>query len=407
MHDERARRAVGLRLLELQRKHGRIPRRVLALLARRLEVTERTLRNWLAAARAGTQDRRGRPAHSPATHSAAFRRVARAWKDGGRSCGEDHVHAALGGEVPLRVVREHLRRMKARWRQRRRRCRSRDRVSTAVQARDTLWSLDGTHMGRDSAGEVQGEALRDPASTSALSLSVGRPSTGVEVVALLERTSAERGGPPLVLTVDCGSNYASWEVRDWADQHHVVILQSLPRVPEHNAWVERGHRELKEDAELGKGTVLEPLPCRRWTLIGGHQDIVEGWHRSTEAHDPAREAGADAGKVVSRSELPRWCQRLARSVQVLNECRARSSRGGWTASALDAVLPRGDHLVGREGFHRAVCTNVELAVLAAPNARARRRARRNAILCTLESYGLVRRTRGGRPWSSPISETHA
>jgi hypothetical protein len=278
-------------------------------------------------------------------------------------------------------------------------------VSTVVQARDVLWSLDATHMGRDAGGEVQGEALRDPASTSALSVSVGRPSTGADVVALLDRTSAARGGPPLVLCVDCGSNYASSEVRHWVDQHRVVLLQSLPRVPEHNAWVERGHRELKEDAELGKGTVLEPLPCRRWTTIEGHQDVVEGWHEPTEGLDHAREAGAKTRKVNSRGELPRWCRRLARSMRVLNECRARSSRGGWTASALDAVLPRGDHLVGREGFHRAVCENVEQAVLAAPNARARRRARRNAILCTLESYGLVRRTRGGRPWTAPKAES--
>lgn len=407
MHDESTRRAAGQRLLELELRLGRFPGRVLALLARRLDVTERTLRNWLEAARTGTSGRRGRPAHAAEVFAATHRRVARVWKDLGRSSGEAAVHAALEGLVPLRVVRVHLRRMKARLRRRRRACRERDRVTAVVQARDVIWSLDATHLGRDAGGEVQAEALRDAASASALSVSVGRPSSGAEVVALLERTAEERGGAPLALAVDCGSNYASGEVGAWAVANTVVVLQSLPRVPQHNAWVERGHRELKEDSELGKGTVLEAMPCRRWTIVEGQQDVVEGWYASTEASDLDPEAGASGNKAVSRSDLPRWCQRLAHSVTVLNKCRPRASRGGWTARELDAALPRGDDLVGREGFHRTVCRNVEIAVLAAPNARARRRARRDAILCTLETYGLVRRTRGGRPWSQPISETQA
>ncbi len=61
----------------------------------------------------------------------------------------------------------------------------------------------------------------------------------------------------------------------------------------------------------------------------------------------------------------------------------------------------------RESFHRTVCRNVELAELGAVDKRAKRRARRNAVLCTLEEHGLVRRTRGGRPWSQPEPESQA
>jgi transposase InsO family protein len=317
------------------------------------------------------------------------------------------VYDALEGAVARRVVRRLLVLLKARRRLRRRQGEERDRVSILVQARDVLWSLDATHLGRDANGEVQAEALRDPASTSALSLSAGRPSTGKEVVRLLEHTAQERGGEPLVLAIDGGSNYRSEEVRQWADEHKVVLLKSEPRVPQHNAWVERGHRELKEDAELGRGCVLEALPCARWTVIGGHRELVDGWSGATEGSDLAREAGADTRKVACEGELPGWCKRLKRSMVVLNEHRARSSRGGFTAYALDAVLPRGDHWVCRESFHRTVCRNVELAELGAKDKRARRRARRNAILCTLEEHGLVRRTRGGRPWSHPKPESQA
>ncbi len=309
--------------------------------------------------------------------------------------------------MPRRVVRRQLARLKARFRQRQRARRTRDRVSVRVQARDVIWSLDATHLGRDDEGEVQAESLRDAASTSALSVSVGRPSSGAEVVELLGCTTKERGGPPLVLAVDGGSNYACAEVACWAATNAVVILKSLPHTPEHNAWVERGHRELKEDAELGKGTHLEPLPCSRWTMVWGGGERMDGLRVTKQESSSTSKTHLGEAKDARGGDLPRWCRRLARSVHALNERRARPSRGGWTARALDAVLPRGDDLVGRASLYQAVCREVEIAVEAAPTARAKRRARRNAILCTLESYGLVRRTRGKEPWSKPNVESQA
>lgn len=300
----------------------------------------------------------------------------------------------LGGAVPLRVVRRHLRRLKARHRLRERQREERGRVSIFVQARDVGWSLDATHLGRDEGGEVQGESLRDPASASAMSVSVGRPSTGAEVVTLLERTSAERGGPPLLLFVDGGSNYATPEVVNWCKVNMVILVRSEPRTPQHNPWVERGHRELKEDAGLGKGCVLEPLPCERWTVIGGHLEIVDS-------------AGDGAGVSTAGLRLPSWCRRMQRALVALNELRTRASRGGMTASALDAALPRGDDLVCRESLYRKVCRDIELAEQGARSLRARLRARRNVALRIFEEHGLVRRTRGGRPWSHPNSESQA
>ena len=39
-------------------------------------------------------------------------------------------------------------------------------------------------------------------------------------------------------------------------RERVVHLRSLPRTPQHNAWVERANGELKLETGLGKGTVL-------------------------------------------------------------------------------------------------------------------------------------------------------
>jgi len=162
----------------------------------------------------------------------------------------------------------------------------------------------------------------------ALSLSVGRPSTGDEVVTLLERTRKERGGPPLLFFVDGGSNYSALEVVSWCEINMVILLRSEPRTAQHNSREERGRRELKEDAELGKKSVLEPLPCKRWTVLGGRLEIVDGGEGGEEDANPSL-------------RLPSWCRRTQRAMAALNELRTRPSRGGMTASALDAALPPG------------------------------------------------------------------
>ena len=77
--------------------------------------------------------------------------------------------------------------------------------------------------------------------------------------------------------------------------------------------------------------------------------------------------------------------------------RVRPSRGGFTAAQLDSSLPRAEDLVDRDRFYEAACTAIDSAVLGIDNPRARRRAEREAIWCTLEQLGLVTRTRGRRP----------
>jgi len=80
----------------------------------------------------------------------------------------------------------------------------------------------------------------------------------------------------------------------------VILLRSEPRTAQHNSREERGRRELKEDAELGKKSVLEPLPCKRWTVLGGHLEIVDGGEGGEEDANP-------------RLRLPSWCRRTQRS----------------------------------------------------------------------------------------------
>jgi transposase InsO family protein len=331
--------------------------------------------------------------------------VARAWKNQGRGSGEQKVWNRLGKTVPLREVRRHLRDLKARWRKVLARRLARDRVSMQVLARDAVWSMDATHLGRDRIGEVQGEVVKDCASTTLMSVSVGRPSDGDAVVAILNRVLAERGVLPLVLVTDNGPPYCSEVLEEWLDTRGVVHLFSLPHTPQHNASAERANGEIKEDTGLGKGVLLEALSCPRWTLVdAGPSTRGSNVEQGVESGQ-AGESAVRSTLGIALGWLPSWCRRLARAVLRMNACRVRSSRGHKTAAQLDGSLPRAEHLISRESFLRAVRKNVELAVLDTHNSRARRRAQREAILRTLELYGLVRRTRGGEPWTGPKAES--
>jgi transposase InsO family protein len=358
-----------------------------------------------AAASVGAKRTPGRPSALATTPRSLIWMVARTWRELGRASGEGTLLAALNGRVKVRAVRALLKRLKADRARFLRRRRERERTSLSVLARNAVWGLDATHLGRDQDDEVQGEVLKDCASTKLLSVSVGRPPDARAVITMLDCICTERGERPFVLMTDNGPVYRSGEVAQWCDRHGIVQLFTLPHTPQHNAVAERANGELKQETGLGKGCALEPLGCARWMVMDHVQRVWPmgmGAPVVFECGD-----GSESGQVQGgvRDLVPRWCRQLACSVQRLNESRPRASRAYMTASRLDAILPSGDDLVCRESFLRAVHRNVELAVRDAPNARARRRARREATLCTLESFGLARRTRGGRPWPAAKEES--
>jgi hypothetical protein len=68
------------------------------------------------------------------------------------------------------------------------------------------------------------------------------------------------------------------------------------------------------------------------------------------------------------------------------------------------ILPHWDSRTSRENFHRAALEAIEQALARAPSKRVRRSFVREAIYTTLERFGLVKRTRGGRPLPGPNPE---
>lgn len=393
---------LGVRL----REDGRVGRGVLDELARALDVTPRTLRNWKRqAARVGPVRPPWRPARFDADSDELVARVEDAWRGQGTSSGERVVFEALGCEVPLRLVRCILRKLKAEHRVRARERIESERVHVEVLARDAVWCLDATHLGRDGNGEVQGEVLKDACSSSLLMVSVGRPSTSAELIEALQPTYEARGTWPLVLMTDNGAVYCSEAFEAFLVQNGIVHLRNEPHTPQHNAVAERAHGEIKSETGLGKGSRLENLPCGRSTIVEGHQGAQDGIADPSQCPVWVEDAGAARTKAISEEHYPRWWRDVRDCVHRLNHTRLRATRGYRTAAELDRTRPRAETLVSREDFLRVARFTIDLAVHDASNARARRRARREAIYCTLETFGLVTRTRGGVPWTAQKAES--
>ena len=334
----------------LLRESHRLRRGDRAWLAALIGVSSRTLRGWSNhdASPVGP----GRPTHTPQQQRQALRAVSRQWKIEGHSAGWRPLADALP-QAPVRLVQSSLRQLKCRHRRREERRRWAQRQHVEILARDVLWSEDGTHLGRYLNRAVNAEVIKDAASCKTLDLRVlPRATTSADVIALLEGL-LRQGRLPLVLSTDNGSCYCSAEVEAWLAEHWVTHLRSLPHTPQHNAWVERAHGELKAESGLGKGVVLSS---------------------------------------VAEAE-----RRILQAREILDEHRLRARLGARTAAVIDRSLPSWEGVLDRRAFHDAVCRAREHAVLDTVGARARRKAEREATWRTLERYKLVRRTRGGAP----------
>jgi hypothetical protein len=333
------------------------------LFAELLGVSPRTLRKWRA--QAADPPVMGRPRLAEETWRAAVIPVARAWQSQGFSSGLPRISEVLerlGLKIPVSIVRELLRELKARRKRYLERRRAQERQHVKVHARDAMWSQDATHMGRDlHADKIEALEVKDVATTSSIEPSIGGVATGADVLALLVRAKLVRGTLPLVLAMDNGPANRNELVCSYLRAERVIVLWNVPYTPEHNAWIESQHGELKLELEA----------------LG------------------ALEASYPSSGPTLRSHLGK---RVSRVVRVLN-ARVRPSRGGCTAAQLDSSLPRAEDLVDRDRFYDTACAAIRNAVLGIDDVRARRRAEREAILCTLEQFGLVTRTRGRRPAS--------
>jgi transposase InsO family protein len=302
-------------------------------------VCERTLR-YLA--KQETAPRQGRPPHGVTVRFRTFLAAARVLRAhrygvGWRTVEKELPNASTG------LLKACVPGLKRRHRARVRRMRTRHRVTLVVNRPGVLVTEDGFQAAGTRRAPVVAELLRDAATTRYVGGSVGGPTTGATVCAGLDRLEATTG-LPLVYGSDNGP-YKAAPVQAYLAAHLTVWFPSRPHTPQDNGAMERGIREVREAAG--------------------------------ELEDLGPEAIAD---------------RLAETTARLNACCPRGSRGGFTADELTAWLPPCEADV-RPRFYAAATAAIAEAVARAKPRQARA-AWREAVVQTLEEFGLARRVRG-------------
>jgi hypothetical protein len=349
--------------LEVRRQVGRSlrgpgPRGRMKEAARNLGRSVRQLQRWKKDPDA-PRCRPGRPPRPVREREEARAKVVAWAQQRGRAPSVREANGVLG--IPWRLAAEVVRplrelRAKMAWEAEMAR-----RVSAQVHFRDVVWVQDGAQFGRVDGAPLMAEVVRDPASTKTLAVGVGPATTGEDLAALLQFLKGERGALPLVLCVDNGAAQKSKEVADYCEREGVIVLRNLPRTPQHNPFAERAIGELRAESGLRSDTELRDE-------AEGIALLQAAWRR-----------------LDNRHVRPRHDYR--------------------TAAAVDATMAAWYPRLSRAGFYQAARGAIEEAVRGCGDPRARRLAEREAIFRTLEDFGLISRTRGGKPFDRPEPDT--
>lgn len=325
----------------------------------------RTLWNWEHIA----EDQRrpvGRPPHSFWAFKKCLYAVARALRSLGYHIGEWALVKLLGAEHSRTLIRRALSALKARRKKRKKSIVKKQRLTIEPLERDVLWSLDATHMGRCRGKSMQAQLVVDPFSINEITLSFGLAPITEDAVKIMEEAKRVRGQYPLVLVTDNGTQYTSKKFERFLKLKGVQHLVNLPYTPQHNSWVERENRELKEQLS----ELLSQEEC------SGERPV----------------------------SVPRLVEALACARQ-RNNCARRWKRGRRTAEECDresrVCYDRELRMKLAEQVRRTIAKTTD----ATCTARQRRQQERMSILVTLENGGWIRLTRGSKPEPWPLSET--
>jgi transposase InsO family protein len=308
-------------------------------LAKALGVSDRLLRY---VARQVVPARQGRPPHGQAVRWHTLLAAARVLRAKRYGVGWPTVARALP-TAPTGLLKAFVPALKRRHRARVRRERARHRTTLMVQRPGVLLTEDGFQAAGTREAPVCAELLRDAATARLEGGSVGQPTCGADVIALLTQLEAD-GRLPLAFGTDNGV-YQSAAVQAHLVAHQVVWFPSRRHTPGDNGGMERGIREVKEAAG--------------------------------DVEDLGRQTIAD---------------RFAATTAQLNADCPRGSRGGFTADELTAWLPPCEADV-RPRFYAAATAAINRAVAAAAPGNDRA-AQREAVMQTFEGFGLARRNRG-------------
>lgn len=316
--------------------------------AKLLEVTPRTIENWLRLYLRGGRAKTGRPSYTNEERWKAIWAVRRELRRQGY-CGWRPIDEALK-DVPTRLVQEYVKKFKAKKRRWNEMIKKEKRKGITVILKNAYCVSDGTFLGRIEKEGIESQVIKDRGSLKVLAIGTGLTAKGEDVIKMLDDLKTNRK-LPLVLGTDNGSMYCNEEVRDYLKNEKVIHLLSLPRTPEHNSSAEITMREMKEESLLGRKTSLLCI---------------------SESHD----------KIVCAARKLNW--------------RLRGSKKFKSANELDDTMVDATDVIDREMFY-AECEQGLLKVRAGDfKGRELRMKEREVILEMMEKFGAVKLTRGVR-----------
>lgn len=313
----------------------RAPRGSQKILSRHLGVTPRTLSAWKRNAKQGFRPRkRGRKKKVTSLFEPLA--IAREWRRQG--CPGSRPVIAAMKNTRVRLIREVIRELKRRRRKRHADHTIKNRVTVTVNEPGTMLVLDAAKDPTRNGGEVIVHRDRGSLRTE-ITICEGKATSAEDTLRILRALKA-RNRLPLVASSDNGSPFVAKSVLAFYRANKVVLLRSLPRVPQQNGAAENGVGDFKRIAKNG-ATISEA--CR-----------------------------------------------------ILNECRLRETLNWKTPAEVDRERFQPCTQEMRERFYDAANATIEVAKLGAKSALEKRKAEREAIFQTLESFSLITRIRGHR-----------
>jgi hypothetical protein len=230
-------------------------------------------------------------------------------------------------------VRELISKLKQRKTKRYEVHRSRVRVRIKVAKPNVVLTMDG-------ASPATGDfvVIRDRADLSVNVTACESHLNSKDTIYVLNNLKSE-DDLPLVVGTDNGSPFCSEEVEEYLKENKIVHLKSLPYVPQHNGSCENAVKEFK--TLLGKYKLAPEEACRR-----------------------------------------------------LNECRLRASLAWRTSCQYRKEEQQPWSKDVREEFYEAATKAIRESQAGTKSVYEKRKAEREAIFQTLETFELITRTRG-------------
>ena len=204
-------------------------------LAKQLEVSTRTLRNWKKNFLAENWPCVGRPKLDVATKLKTAKEISEIWMKQG--CPGWRPIKAQNPSLSTRLIQKYVANLKLKKRKSLWDYKRQNATRTKVLHRDVIWTQDATYLPNKKYAEI----IKDRASLVIKDFQLTSSLKEEETIGLLSGRSL-----PLVYMSDNGSAYCSEKMSMLLKKQRVIHLRSLPRVPQHNGAAEIAVKELKK-----------------------------------------------------------------------------------------------------------------------------------------------------------------